>query len=433
VSVGSFSIPVAPPGVSPRAEPLVYVGINCAWMPYITGALTQLLLESTWRVNSREELEIVRGQATDLMNLFNCAILPTLQELCAQPLGGCGEDCMGCCLRYMDNKLQMLNCGVWEDVPGQGAGIFPPPPQPGGGTPQPEPGGCRKYHAQMPATEQWYVPTVVNTGDVITASNFGGASNESGIPTWFCPNGQLFFAGSCQGSGFPSDPTDPLTTGRHQQLIVEINGFFYDLVAGPVTVPSGVINESATVQLNIDDLSLLQGTVTFDIEVCNNAAEPWDLPENLELNSGRWDTDIAGLSGTQSVWTPGVGWSSVDCDNLLGGSGRYNVVFIELVFDNPTTLTHFDYVYDAVVGDLADAGHNLVQAYQGATANTLIDNVPATGDTQTFEWNGSFDSVTRVVILLYGADHSDATCPSTGSATLRHVHLSGTGPFPLDS
>src|SRR5690348_11766265 len=119
--VGSFVEPVKSPGVDPASGDLVYIGVNCAWLPYIAGALTQLLLQSTWDVATVDEFIKVQGWAIKLMNRMNCRTLPTLKDLIGLlPEGG---DCdMGCCLRFQDGKLQQLECGVWVDVPGQGDG-----------------------------------------------------------------------------------------------------------------------------------------------------------------------------------------------------------------------------------------------------------------------------------------------------------------------
>src|ERR1700687_1528065 len=67
--VGSFTVPMVPPGIDPLAEPLTTVNINCTWLPYIRGALTQLLLQSTWTV-SGDDLGVIQSQVWRLINAF---------------------------------------------------------------------------------------------------------------------------------------------------------------------------------------------------------------------------------------------------------------------------------------------------------------------------------------------------------------------------
>jgi len=48
---GSFQRPVLPPNIEPDAGPTKSVIVSCAWLPFIRGALQQLLLQSTWDSN----------------------------------------------------------------------------------------------------------------------------------------------------------------------------------------------------------------------------------------------------------------------------------------------------------------------------------------------------------------------------------------------
>jgi len=414
VPVGSFTEPVDPPGVDPTAGPLVYVGINCAWLPYITGALTQLLLQSTWNFSTLAELENVRGQATDLMNLFNCARLPSLEDLLGTQGSGCEEDCM-CCLRFQDGKLQSLVCGVWTDVPGQEGGIIPASPQPGDGTPQPKPGECKKYHGQLPATEQWYLPTVVNSGDVITASNFGGASNAPPAITWNCPTGLLFFAGQCQGDGLVADFLGPLSTAFTQALIIEINGSFYDLTQGPFTVPGGVVNETCTVQLNWNDLSELQGNVTFDIEVCNNVPADWTHEFNFQLGPQGWAVRDEG------DWTPSVGF--VDGQVIYTGT-YYRGADINRLGADPYTLTRIQ-----AFGSCTTGIAPLTFGVGASTPGSYIAQItPVTGDLYVDTGPISIASVTDLYCDLIVSHQVGSD--GGGTALITKIIVSGQGTDP---
>jgi hypothetical protein len=302
--------------------------------------------------------------------------------------------------------------------------------QPGAGSSQPPPGGgCQVYHGEMQAAGRWLVPTVVSTGDTIAINNAVGAGTDGIGVRWFCPDGVQFFAGVCVGST-TTDGADPLPASPHMSLIIEIDGTFY-FPGSSFTVPGGISNEQIFVQLNDGDLADNSGSYTFDVEVCNNQAAAWTLPQNLSLNPGGWNTDIPTTSGTQSTWNSGVGWQQVDCDNTFGGAGRYNWVYIKLTFDHPTTLTHMDITYDSVVGDLADGGGDRIYSIVGGVPSVIASQASANGTNRTLVFNGSIPSCQGVYVLLYGSDHSDGSCPPTGSATLKAANLSGVGVAPF--
>jgi hypothetical protein len=65
-----FPFPVAPPAHQPGDSPTFQVCINVDWLPYIAGALKQLLLESTWVTMSSSDLLNVQGQVFDLIAMF---------------------------------------------------------------------------------------------------------------------------------------------------------------------------------------------------------------------------------------------------------------------------------------------------------------------------------------------------------------------------
>lgn len=301
--------------------------------------------------------------------------------------------------------------------------------QPGVGTPQPQPGLCQTYHGLTGAAAPWYVPTTVSTGDTLELVFSSGAWNDGGEVAWRLSNGDQFFDG--RNVGHPVlNGSDPLPTEPHMAMLLNIDGSYYNVAAGPVTVPSGVSNAQVLVVPNDDVLTNNAGTITFDLKVCNNQAATYSIDQTLDTFPYDWTTDIAGVSGTQSVWNAGEGWVDVPCDNLLGGSGRYNIVWVHWVFAAPVNIQHFDMRYDAVVGDLADSGTNLVGIVQSGVTTNIFDETPTTGDGQVKSIDGNWDNVSEIKILLFGSDHSDGTCPPTGSVKLHEIHLRGSGAAP---
>lgn len=72
-SRGSFLRPVAPPVVDPTTAPTITITISCAWLPFIRGALQQLLLQATWQGDAPTLLE-AQQRAFNLIDLFQeCA------------------------------------------------------------------------------------------------------------------------------------------------------------------------------------------------------------------------------------------------------------------------------------------------------------------------------------------------------------------------
>jgi len=70
-ATGTFKRPVLPPGVDPTATPSKTVTFSCNWLPYIRGALQQLLLQSTWQYSSQAALDLVQAQAATLISMFD--------------------------------------------------------------------------------------------------------------------------------------------------------------------------------------------------------------------------------------------------------------------------------------------------------------------------------------------------------------------------
>lgn len=75
----SFEFPVTPPDAEAGDSPLTTVCFSSAWLPFVEGALKQLLLQSTW-AGTDDEITTALGRATDLLGLF-MALVPTCPEM----------------------------------------------------------------------------------------------------------------------------------------------------------------------------------------------------------------------------------------------------------------------------------------------------------------------------------------------------------------
>lgn len=83
----SFNKPVPIPGAEPDMGPCVTVSFGQAWLPYVLGALTQLLLQTTWDTDDREVFLLVQEQASTLIS--------SIAEQGYSEMSGCGCGCGG--------------------------------------------------------------------------------------------------------------------------------------------------------------------------------------------------------------------------------------------------------------------------------------------------------------------------------------------------
>jgi len=69
-STGSFAVPVPAPITDPDAAPTKTVTINCDWLPYIRGALLQLVIQATWKTDI-VDLTLTQMRAMTLISMFD--------------------------------------------------------------------------------------------------------------------------------------------------------------------------------------------------------------------------------------------------------------------------------------------------------------------------------------------------------------------------
>jgi hypothetical protein len=67
---GSFERPVPLPLTEPTDSPKLTVQVNCSWLPYIRGALQQLLLQATWSTDDPAALLLAQQRVFNLIDLF---------------------------------------------------------------------------------------------------------------------------------------------------------------------------------------------------------------------------------------------------------------------------------------------------------------------------------------------------------------------------
>jgi hypothetical protein len=79
---GSFERPVPPPAVDPGSAPTQTVILSCAWLPYVRGALQQLLLQATWATSDPAILLLTQERVFNLLDLFQECATPDVPFAC---------------------------------------------------------------------------------------------------------------------------------------------------------------------------------------------------------------------------------------------------------------------------------------------------------------------------------------------------------------
>lgn len=340
------------------------------------------------------------------------------------------EDLTALCeaLRFQNGKLQALCCGEWVDIDGQPAQGWLAAGT-GAGTTPPVSGGCEDYKATIDGNGYWYAPFIVNTGDTIHVTNALGATYNPAATIWQCPDGSLFFAGACLSSTVTAagNPMPAILSGK---LIAKIGSTFYDVYNGTFTVPGGVVNQPVQFQFNYASLVGSSGTVTFDVEYCNNAVGAFTHTFDFTLNDGGF-TVVAvggGGSGSNGVWTPGVGWQ-----NALSHYSTNSYRLVELLKSGAParTLTGISATLAITLGTITGAAiTDSMQTVVGASG-TVRASTPYTSP-PTSPWGAVFSAPAADGLFINLCSGSVATAGGDpgGTITLSKLVVTGLGTDP---
>lgn len=366
-----FDKPVRPPPEANAGD--VCLRFDAKWIPYILGCLGALLAEQTWT----GEIDRATGEARNLMTTFIKAMA------CMENVnnGVEMEDCMGCCIRVHDGKLQVFSCGEWQDVDGGNiSDIAMGSGQPGAGSPQPPGGQCENFIGKVLFFGRYLLPVPVSAGDTFQVTNAFGASTDYIVdtPDWRCPDGDVYIAGGCVNGTEISGAGDPYPAAPHASLVAFDGTNYYDCsaaakgLAANFTIPSGVSNANLVFLINSAGPAGA-GDCTFDVRVCKR---PEPVAPDLILTQAGGSLSRSGIhfhwtcptsadrtihEATGKCWivsnvvvTSGGGYTgggSVRCD---GSSGPLSDFVGECILSHTATGsgilgTPIDITFDAVV------------------------------------------------------------------------------------
>lgn len=427
---GSFPTPVKPIGVGPLSAPLVSVSFNLAWCQVIVGSLSQLLLNTTWDVDTQTALTAIQEDVFDLMSAFCVNPPPAGLPIIAQV--GADEDFM---LRQNPDNPCELQTSVdgqtwctWADL----SKCLANTQQPGSGTPQPAPGGgCQEYDMYLEANGKWLVPTFFNNGDTIELTEITGAGSDGTVNHWYCPNGQAFVLGACVGltgtsSGDP-DPTQP-----HMSLVLNVGGLIFPLTTGPITLTGLTGVADSFIQVNDSILSDNSGSYRAKVRVCNNQAASWTKTFDFTASPAGW-TARPPTPQAFAHWQAGSGWLP-DLGDQGSGNNHYRI-YIELTgvsaFDLDSMQVAFNFNPSSSPLDPAEIGYQFA-ATDGGTHNEVLKYGSGymTGD-NLVEFGGiAFTGITGLFAFVDIFNCAGTSCGPSGSGLIKSVTIAGHGTEP---
>jgi hypothetical protein len=312
---GSFSEPVAIPATEPDAGSQVCVQFGRNWLPYVLGALQQLLLQSTWIYTTKTELLEVQGSVFNLIAMFgnaidtgDCLTEPTFRQPddCSLQVSIDGGatwatifDARACAIGAADNQI----------AEGIAAGILGGPTQLPPTTP-PIPLACWTYHVTLTGNGVFKIPFALNDGWTVQITNAkGGWYDGNLLAPWFCPDGNEYQLGDCLASSGTTDTADPLPTQNHMELLFQYGSVFVPAYNTTYAIPSGTGSTDGQFRANDSVLSDNAGSIEFDLTVCNESVVIV-CPEVLDFTTGQHHTDANGDNTVTPYGYYGGGYAS---------------------------------------------------------------------------------------------------------------------------
>lgn len=430
VPVGSFPIPQEPPTTDPTQGPFVCWQVNRDWLPFVVGAMQQLLLQTTW-LTDIVSLDVTQARVWSLIfSLQNS--LPCERLSSSWSSGGADTDLMirqdpeNPCL--LQSSVDGVNWCTFVDISKCTGNTS----QPGsGGQGRPTDGQSNQDCYTLQANQILLLPFVVYPGDVLQVLSANGAGNDGGTEAWYCVDGEQFFAGACVGFGH-NDSGDPLPSVNHMRLIYQVGSAYVDAMGGAITV-GGTGQQQVTLQVNDSALANNSGSYKVCVELTNNQSPtgPWSYTFDFTLSSGGWIKPLISRD-TGGVWTAGQGWQGEAFgvpSALDKGHG------VQIARDIPSSsITSISVLFDYTKGSLND-GEQSVAIGENAYAHlvTWAAPDPANGSGIIKAYTSPQTGITSLNVQVQDAYAVDGSTPTPGTETIRSITVTGTGTNPFTS
>lgn len=351
------------------------------------------------------------------------------------------EDCMTCCIRWVNGILSTKDCdGNWVAIPGTQGGA----PAPGDGSPLPEPGGCSQYHFEFSSNTFRLMPAPVNSGDILTMTGLQGVSFDNNSNLWFCPTGSQFFLGRCNGLEYfdaaafaPSIPVGVVLIGlsndptNAQPIGIDPENWFNITDGAPFTVPGGFTDAQVVIAVNAASIDSEGGSVQADIEVCNNAAQLFSHTFDFSVSPGGWVPNqqyIDSVNWLYAAYGSGA-WNDVQAPFGSGPDG-WRGIAINRVFPH-RVITEVIVTYAKTIGTFGISADDQIQtALSGSlTVQASVNSDPGPAS----PWDSgifSSDSDQIAIRIQSGFDSGAETDPG-GSVTINSITVRGEGSDPF--
>lgn len=431
LAASTFENPVPVNDTNPYDDPLICVSFNESWLPIILGALQGLIQPNAYNTGDDAAITLQQQRAATLLDLF------MKQTPCATPCtdrqdGGFTGDEMGITCDCDGNVSITCQDGTTRQILTADQVKALIAPIPGTGAPQaPAGGGNQCYHAALQANSRYLLPTVVSSGDVLELIDAQGQGNDGTLSPWWTPSGHIFFIVDT-GTGGVLTSSDPIPTSNHMRLIYNIGGTFYDAMAGPVTVPGGVLNAQVEIQVNDSALADNAGAYTFQICKTNNQLASWSHVLDLQFNPHHFVVapHNDACTGDRGNYRYGVGFETI----AEGGTGcvRYMYVQADYFWSTATEISSVDLEYDVVYGSVGGDPFELaLQYYDAATTITNLQTVmpPVTGNDLHMRGTSPVTAKGLRFFLWTGDNDTDSAHMGYGRAFRLSVTGRGFDPF----
>jgi len=289
--------PVVPPSSDIQDAPLVSLCLNEEWMGYVLGCLKTLARPETWDTDS-DGINSAVEQAMRLSFLLEDGCMTTeqfrQQDDCLLQRsvdGGVTWDTLFDASSCIDALIKQGRLGFGGGSILQSPGVH---------------GACSTFLFSFAVNYRWVSGAFVTTGDVISVFNAEGGTwdDVENVATLHCQDGQFGVSGICLGIDDPGLSGDPMPSVNHDRLILQLGSSFFDILSGPVTVPSGFeAGTAAILRVNNADTEFIWGDMFGNIEICvagwTHHFSGSDLHTNFHLYNDGTYGDRGAWSGSQ--------------------------------------------------------------------------------------------------------------------------------------